>query len=209
MKYLPSVFDIFTLIYFTWTSAFFSRSFLQKFLRNGISSQEIIRLHCFQSHKPTLIRRFGHGMVDMIYDIESTRHLSSSNPLIPLHLFLEFSKSFYGEGHVLYIRRQMNIILKNTTNFLFLIIWKKYMLSKIHFTNVNKYKMELKLNCVNIFSSNKVLQATKYNVFYISWLRISKSTRNSFSLCILNRLFAMQKERPMAQCKVNARLNQL
>ena len=115
MKYLPSVFDIFTLIYFTWTSAFFSRSFLQKFLRNGISSQEIIRLHCFQSHKPTLIRRFGHGMVDMIYDIESTRHLSSSNPLIPLHLFLEFSKSFYGEGHLLYIIRQMNIILKDTT----------------------------------------------------------------------------------------------
>ena len=149
MKYLPSVFDIFTLIYFTWTSAFFSRSFLQKFLRNGISSQEIIRLHCFQSHKPTLIRRFGHGMVDMIYDIESTRHLSSSNPLIPLHLFLEFSKSFYGEGHLLYIIRQMNIILKDITN-------------------VSKYKMELKLNCVNIFSSNKVLQATKYNVFYIS-----------------------------------------
>ena len=174
MKYLPSVFDIFTLIYFTWTSAFFSRSFLQKFLRNGISSQEIIRLHCFQSHKPTLIRRFGHGMVDMIYDIERTRHLSSSNPLIPLHLFLEFSKSFYGEGHVLYIIRQMNIILKDTTgqlifyNFLFLMIWNKYMLSKIHFTNVNQYKMELKLNCVNIFSSNKVLQATKYNVFYIS-----------------------------------------
>ena len=113
MKYLPSVFDIFTLIYFTWTSAFFSRSFLQKFLRNGISSQEIIRLHRFQSHKPTLIRRFGHGMVDMIYDMECTRHLSSSNPLIPLHLFLEFSKSFYGEGHVLYIIRQMNIMLKD------------------------------------------------------------------------------------------------
>ena len=118
MKYLPSVFDIFTLIYFTWTSAFFSRLVLQKFLRNGISSQEIIRLHCFQSHKPTLIRRFGHGMVDMIYDIESTRHLSSSNPLIPLHLFLEFSKSFYGEGHLLYIIRQMNIILKDRTYFL-------------------------------------------------------------------------------------------
>ena len=121
MKYLPSVLDISTLIYFTWTSAFFSRSFLQKFLRNGISSQEIIRLHCFQSHKPTLIRRFGHGMVDMIYDIESTRHLSSSNPLIPLHLFLEFSKSFYGEGHVLYITRQMNIILNDifSINFYF------------------------------------------------------------------------------------------
>ena len=153
MKYLPSVFDIFTLIYFTWTSAFFSRSFLQKFLRNGISSQEIIRLHCFQSHKPTLIRRFGHGMVDMIYDIESTRHLSSSNPLIPLHLFLEFSKSFYGEGHLLYIIRQMNIILKDTTELfsigvLFLMIWYKYVRSKIHFTNVSKYKMELKLSTI-------------------------------------------------------------
>ena len=143
MKYLPSVFDIFTLIYFTWTSAFFSRSFLQKFLRNGISSQEIIRLHRFQSHKPTLIRRFGHGMVDMIYDIESTRHLSSSNPLIPLHLFLEFSKSFYGEGHVIYIMRQMNIILKDTTEHIYI-----YICSKLHFTNVSRYKMESKLSTI-------------------------------------------------------------
>ena len=97
-------------------------SFLVRFYKNSYVMvfllKKIIRLHCFQSHKPTLIRRFGHGMVGMIYDIESTRHLSSSNPLIPLHLFLEFSKSFYGEGHVLYIIRQMNIILKDTTELL-------------------------------------------------------------------------------------------